>query len=166
MGLNDSFNNTRSELLLMNPLPSISRVFSIMIEEKCQKSIYVASSSPGHMLTWLLDLTNPRRLALNSERRIALCALIATFQVTLLTNVSNYVAILRVTNQSLAFPNLELLVKLLFILNLKLESLLLNHLMPQLLSMKSFRIWVLLNVNSWWAISPLNFNLVLLKHLF
>lgn len=47
----------------MNPLPSISRVFSIMIEEERQKSIYVASSSPGHMLTMATRFDQPKKVS-------------------------------------------------------------------------------------------------------
>lgn len=50
MGLSDVFNNTRNQILMMDPLPSINRVFSIMVQEERQKSIGV-SSTPGHLLT-------------------------------------------------------------------------------------------------------------------
>lgn len=39
MGLNDSFSQTRGQILLMDPLPSINRVFSLVAQEEKQKSI-------------------------------------------------------------------------------------------------------------------------------
>lgn len=39
MGLNDSFSQTRGQILLMDPLPSINRVFSLIVQEEKQKSL-------------------------------------------------------------------------------------------------------------------------------
>lgn len=51
MRLNDSLNNTRSQILLMDPIPSINRVFAIMVQEERQKSLGMVTSAPSHMLT-------------------------------------------------------------------------------------------------------------------
>ncbi|XP_012837652.1 PREDICTED: uncharacterized protein LOC105958190 [Erythranthe guttata] len=39
MGLNESFQHTRSQVLLMEPLPPISKVFSLMVQEERQRSV-------------------------------------------------------------------------------------------------------------------------------
>ncbi|XP_073030872.1 uncharacterized protein [Primulina eburnea] len=39
MGLNDSFHHIRSQVLLLDPLPPISRVFALMVQEERQRSI-------------------------------------------------------------------------------------------------------------------------------
>lgn len=62
MGLNDSLNTTRSQILLLDPLPSINRVFAIMVQEERQKSIGSLVSTPGNMLTLAtrFEPPNPR----------------------------------------------------------------------------------------------------------
>lgn len=39
MGLNDSFTQIRNRLLLTDPIPSITKVFPLIIQEECQRSI-------------------------------------------------------------------------------------------------------------------------------
>ncbi|XP_030941568.1 uncharacterized protein LOC115966477 [Quercus lobata] len=39
MGLNDSFSQVRSQVLLMDPIPSLSKVYSLLIQEKTQRSV-------------------------------------------------------------------------------------------------------------------------------
>ena len=39
MGLNESFSSTRGQILLMDPLPAINRVFSLVAQEEKQKSV-------------------------------------------------------------------------------------------------------------------------------
>lgn len=46
MGLSDSFSNTRGQILLMDPLPSINRAFSLVSQEEHQRSL--TSSNTGH----------------------------------------------------------------------------------------------------------------------
>ena len=43
MGVNDSFSQVRTQVLLMNPIPSLSKVYSLLIQEETQKSIPNAS---------------------------------------------------------------------------------------------------------------------------
>ena len=43
MGVNESFSQVRSQVLLMDPLPSVSKVYSLMIQEETQRSIPNAS---------------------------------------------------------------------------------------------------------------------------
>ena len=44
-GLNDSYGSVRSQILLMEPLPSISKVFSLIAQEESQRQV-TASSAP------------------------------------------------------------------------------------------------------------------------
>lgn len=39
MGLNDSFSQVRTQVLLMDPLPSIRKVYSLLIQKEMQRSI-------------------------------------------------------------------------------------------------------------------------------
>ena len=38
MGLNDSFSQVRSQVLLMDPIPSLNKVYSLLIQEETQRS--------------------------------------------------------------------------------------------------------------------------------
>ena len=39
MGVNESFSQVRSQVLLMDPIPSLSKIYSLMIQEETQRSI-------------------------------------------------------------------------------------------------------------------------------
>ena len=39
MGLNDSFSQVRSQVLLMDPIPSLSKVYSLLIQEKTRRLV-------------------------------------------------------------------------------------------------------------------------------
>ncbi|KAL4627572.1 hypothetical protein ACB092_05G174900 [Castanea dentata] len=39
MGLNDSFSQVRTQVLLMDPIPSLSKVYSLLIQEETQRSV-------------------------------------------------------------------------------------------------------------------------------
>lgn len=45
MGLNDSFSHTRGQILMMDPMPTINRVFSLVAQEEKQKTISVDQHS-------------------------------------------------------------------------------------------------------------------------
>ncbi|KAL3636435.1 hypothetical protein CASFOL_020982 [Castilleja foliolosa] len=52
MGLTESFNNTRSQILIMDPIPSINKVFSILVvQEETQKSVSANQIQPGNIMT-------------------------------------------------------------------------------------------------------------------
>ena len=44
MGLNDSFSQVRSQVLLMDPLPFVSKVYALLIQEEMQRSVTNQSS--------------------------------------------------------------------------------------------------------------------------
>ena len=39
MGLNDSFSQVRSQVLLMDPFPSVGKVYALLIQEEMQRSV-------------------------------------------------------------------------------------------------------------------------------
>ena len=39
MGLNESFSQVRTQVLLMDPIPSLSKVYSLLIQEETQRSV-------------------------------------------------------------------------------------------------------------------------------
>ena len=39
MGLNDSYAQIRAQILMLDPLPSISKVFALVVQEERQRSI-------------------------------------------------------------------------------------------------------------------------------
>jgi len=39
MGLNDNYNVVRENILMMNPLPSISQIYSMLIQEEKQSEV-------------------------------------------------------------------------------------------------------------------------------
>jgi hypothetical protein len=57
MGLNDSFSNIRGQILLIDPLPSINKVFSLIVQEESQQEIFLGSLS--HDTTTLMTKAVP-----------------------------------------------------------------------------------------------------------
>jgi hypothetical protein len=53
MGLNESFSQVRGQILLMDPLPSINKVFSLVIQEERQREVALSYSVP--IETYCLD---------------------------------------------------------------------------------------------------------------
>ena len=52
MGLNDSYAQTRAQILMLDPLPPISKVFALVVQEECQRSItHGLSSIPNPLAT-------------------------------------------------------------------------------------------------------------------
>jgi hypothetical protein len=47
MGLNESFSHIRGQILLMDPLPSINKVFSLVVQEESQRQIFIRSINPN-----------------------------------------------------------------------------------------------------------------------
>ena len=46
MGLNDSFSHVRAQILMTNPLPSITKAFGLVVQEKRQRNINIPSLVP------------------------------------------------------------------------------------------------------------------------
>ena len=60
MGLNESFSHIRGQILLMDPLPSINKVFSLVIQEERQRLISSSSLSFNSNTTALLTKVVPQ----------------------------------------------------------------------------------------------------------
>ena len=43
MGLNETFSQVRTQVLLMDPIPSLSKVFSLLIQEETQRAVTIPS---------------------------------------------------------------------------------------------------------------------------
>ncbi|KAF8400435.1 hypothetical protein HHK36_013733 [Tetracentron sinense] len=58
MGLNDSFSAIRSQILLMDPLPTVSRAYALILQEERQRDLHVNPHS--NEISALLASTTPR----------------------------------------------------------------------------------------------------------
>jgi hypothetical protein len=68
MGLNESYSHVRGQILLIDPLPSINKVFSLVIQEERQRMISSSSLSFNQNTTALFTKTmSPTRFACNKS---------------------------------------------------------------------------------------------------
>ncbi|XP_075659243.1 uncharacterized protein LOC142629146 [Castanea sativa] len=58
MGLKDSFSQVRSQVLLMDPIPSLSMVYSLLIQEETQRSVPNASVAKVDSTALVVKLSN------------------------------------------------------------------------------------------------------------
>ena len=63
MGLNDSFSQVRDQLLLMDPLPTINKVFSLVSQEERQRKI-------GSQLSINSDSTNNMAVMVKNDQNV------------------------------------------------------------------------------------------------
>jgi hypothetical protein len=71
MGLNESYSQVRGQILLIDPLPSINKVFSLVIQEERQRMISSSSLSFNQNTTALFTKTvSPTRFAGNKSFHI------------------------------------------------------------------------------------------------
>jgi hypothetical protein len=57
MGLNESFSHIRGQILLLDPLPPMNKVFSLVLQEERQRGLSISSGSFNHNTTALLTKT-------------------------------------------------------------------------------------------------------------
>ncbi|KAL0308590.1 UNVERIFIED_CONTAM: hypothetical protein Sradi_5801300 [Sesamum radiatum] len=62
MGLEESYDNVRSQMLLMDPLPTIGKAYSMLLRIEKQKEVHVGSSQDGAMTA---RLSNAGKLGMN-----------------------------------------------------------------------------------------------------
>jgi hypothetical protein len=58
MGLNDTFSQVRGQILLINPLPSINKVFSLVLQEERQREISSSIGSLNHETATMMTKTS------------------------------------------------------------------------------------------------------------
>ena len=61
MGLNDSFAQIKAQLLLLDPLPQINKVFSLVVLEERQRNVTSQTSS------WGVDSANSLTFAVRND---------------------------------------------------------------------------------------------------
>lgn len=110
MGLNESYSHVRVQIQLMEPLPSINKVFSLIVQEERQR---VLPLLPHTLPRIVLSLPVVRALkilkilSINSQtshmlrRKIVPPVATVVLLATLWTNVTSYMAILLDTNLDL-----------------------------------------------------------------
>lgn len=92
MGLNDSFSQVRGHILLMEPLPPLAKVFSLVLrEEGSVRSPIISPLLSVHLL--LILMLHLQLLLLLVQRDLSLNALIVGELVTLWINVSKFMDI-------------------------------------------------------------------------
>ncbi|KAF8411394.1 hypothetical protein HHK36_003943 [Tetracentron sinense] len=67
MGLNESFSHIRGQILLIDPLPPMNKVFSLVLQEERQRTISVSSTSFNQNTTALLTKVAPPNRYANSK---------------------------------------------------------------------------------------------------
>ena len=72
MGLNDSYSSIRGQILLLEPLPSLSKVFSLVVQEERQRTLGVRQSVPVDNLA--LNSTNSSVCAVSSKAKRPICS--------------------------------------------------------------------------------------------
>ena len=90
MGLNDSFSNVRGRILLMDPLPPINKVYSLVVQEERLREICSVSITA--------HVAEPMTLAANTKssfarillEKIHLCAFTVGSQDILWTNAIKF----------------------------------------------------------------------------
>ena len=68
MGLNDSFSQVRGQLLLMDPLPPINKVFSLISQEEQRRKIgFTSSTSPTNTMAFAVKNESPHKTNFTSS---------------------------------------------------------------------------------------------------
>ena len=52
MGLNESYASTRGQILMLDPLPLVAKVFNLVVQEECQRFIGSRSSAPSNSMVF------------------------------------------------------------------------------------------------------------------
>ncbi|XP_058761234.1 uncharacterized protein LOC131634587 [Vicia villosa] len=69
LGLNESFNLIRSQILLMDPFPSVSRVFSLVIQEEKQRVVNAITSENNENLAYAVTDSNGAKIKAGTKDR-------------------------------------------------------------------------------------------------
>ena len=82
MGLNDSFSKVRSQVLLMDPIPSLRKVYSLLIQEETQRSVPNSAFVKVDSTALAAKLTNEHLgsflgVLLEKEKKVQLAHIVA-----------------------------------------------------------------------------------------
>ena len=126
MGLNDFFSHIRGKILLMDPIPSVEKVFSLLIQDEKQRSVRQGNNNG---LLWSLLLLQLRVLALvpritRVKIRKGPSVVTVVCKVILWRSFTNSIDILLVTKPK---AKLLWLIKFLLTLVLKIHFFMHNH---------------------------------------
>jgi hypothetical protein len=91
MGLNDSFAQIRGQILLIDPLPSINKVFSLVIQEERQReiSVHPVQVETAALMTRASSQYQNQQHHNGKSVRTSLCVLIVVCSATQWKNVIN-----------------------------------------------------------------------------
>ena len=64
MGLHDSFSQIRGQLLLMDPMPPINKIYSLVSQEEHQRKLGIPISDTGNSIAFTVKTNIPKS---NSE---------------------------------------------------------------------------------------------------
>jgi len=76
MGLNDSFSNIRGQILLIDPLPSINKVFSLIFQEESQREIFLGSLThdTAALMTTAVPMQQNRLVKPHNQKEKPICS--------------------------------------------------------------------------------------------
>jgi len=76
MGLNDSFSNIRGQILLIDPLPSINKVFSLIVQEESQREIFLGSLThdTAALMTTAVPMQQNRLVKPHNQKEKSICS--------------------------------------------------------------------------------------------
>ena len=73
MGLNESFDTVRSQILMMDPFPSISKVYSLILQEESHKSVGHGNSGSSQSDTMVMYAKSKGNFKGNGKRERPFC---------------------------------------------------------------------------------------------
>ena len=73
MGLNESYTQIRGQILLMDPIPPINKVFSLVLQEEQQREVS-SSSAPTQVAFAIKASTDDKSNAKKSKKDHPLCS--------------------------------------------------------------------------------------------
>lgn len=73
MGLNESYSNVRDQIMLMEPLPSVKKVFSYILQQERQRSITSSTSSAESISLAARKFSGPYKSTVHSKKERSYC---------------------------------------------------------------------------------------------
>ncbi|KAF9684635.1 hypothetical protein SADUNF_Sadunf04G0139100 [Salix dunnii] len=59
MGLNETYSNVRDQIMLMDPIPQVSKVFSLVQQQEKQHQMLLSTSAPDSMVLFTRNVSTP-----------------------------------------------------------------------------------------------------------